>query len=73
MALCFRPPPRGISIPWGGCHTPLPSPAGISVSFQLGWVPSEQNICVKKVVAIYFVAKGNFFLRQNGKKSFRLC
>ena len=34
---------------------PLPPPRGISVIFQLGLVPSGKNICVKKVVALYFL------------------
>lgn len=32
-----------------------PLPPGISVIFQLGLVHSGKNICVKKVVALYFL------------------
>ena len=34
---------------------------GISVIFQLGWVPAGENICVKNVVALYYCAEDNFF------------
>ena len=57
---------HGISIPWvggGGECLSYPPPPGISVIFQLGWVPSGKNICVKNVVARYYNAKDNFFLR----------
>ena len=58
------PPPSPMEgtccFPGGACHTPLPP--GISVIFQLGWVPSGKNICVKNVVALYYqYAKDNFF------------
>ena len=60
---CFRPPQefpfqRVLFI------TPPPPPSpGISVIFQLGWVPSGKTVCIKNVVALYHYAKDNFFLR----------
>ena len=38
-----------------------PATHGISIIFELGWVPSGKNICVKNVVALYYHAKDNFF------------
>ena len=38
----------------GGECLSYPPPPGISVIFQLGWVPSGKNICVKNVVARYY-------------------
>ena len=59
---------------WGGGGECLsyPPPPGISVIFQLGWVPSGKNICVKNVVARYYNAKDNFFLQYNKIFSFVL-
>ena len=57
------PPPPGMSIPGGACHTsspPLPPPQ-FSVIFQLGWVPFGKNISIQNVVALYYYAKDNFF------------
>ena len=42
---------------------PPPKPPGILVIFQLGWVPSWKDICIKNVVALYYHAKDIFFLR----------
>ena len=41
-----EPQPPEIFIPGGACHTP-PTP-GISVFFQLGWVPPGKNISPQK-------------------------
>ena len=57
------PPRRALLLcrpPTFAYHTLSP---GISLIFQLGWVPSGNNICVKDVVALYYYAKDNFFLR----------
>ena len=48
----YPPPPQGTLL-----QTPTP---GISVIFQVGWVPSGKDISVKKVVALYFYAKDKF-------------
>ena len=56
-----------MAIPGGACHT-LPPP-GISVTFQLGWVPTGMNICVKNVVALYYV-KAIFFYDKMRKNLF---
>ena len=54
---------KRFSIPGGAYHTPPPppQPPGISVIFQLDWVPFENNICLKNVVALYHYAKDIFF------------
>ena len=67
---CFRPP---TPLEWkfhGGLSYPQPPPPGISVIFQLGWVPSGKNICAKKVVALYVYAKDNFFCDEMRKNVF---
>ena len=50
------PHPAGIFISQDACHTRLP-PAGISVIFQLCWVPPGKNISIKNAFAQYFYAK----------------
>ena len=47
-----------------------PVTLGISVIFQLDWVPSEENICVKNVVALYYYAEDNFFYDKMRKNFF---
>ena len=59
----------GISIP-GELVIPHPPPPGISVIFQLGWVPSGKKICAKKVVALYVYTKDNFFCDEMSKNVF---
>ena len=61
------PPPNGGHF----CHTP-PTP-GISIIFQLGWVPPGKTICVKNAVAQYFYVKDNCFCDKERKKCFYLC
>ena len=55
------PPPRWNFLSRGSCHMsfppPPPHPLEFPVIFQLGWVPSRKNICVKNVVALYFIRK----------------
>ena len=51
------PQPPAFSIPGDACH--IPPPPGISVIFQLGWVPPGKNTFVKNAVALYFYAKDN--------------
>ena len=64
-ALCFRPPTPLVFSFMGVLVILRPHPpAAISVIFQLGWVPSGKNICAKKVLAIYFVAKDNISARK---------
>ena len=58
---CWRPPPRQ-NFHSIGCLS-YPQPPGISVIIQLGWVPSVKNICFKNVVALYYYAEDNLFLR----------
>ena len=53
------PPSPGNFHPRGYVSYP-PVPPGISVIFELCWVPSGKNICVKNVVALYCHAKDNF-------------
>ena len=60
---CFVDPPLLLIIPF-------PPPPGISLIFQLGWVPSGKNICVKDVVALYYYAKDNFFCDKMRKNLF---
>ena len=58
--ICLRPlQPPGIEIPGGACDTPRPPTLGISVIFQLVWVPRGNNISLKNAVALYFYAKDN--------------
>ena len=48
-----------------------PPPPGISVVFQIGWIPSGKNIYVKNDVALYYYAKDIFFcdkMRKNLSK-----
>ena len=61
-------PPQRALLPWTpppwtlhprGCMSnppppPFTPPPGIPVIFQLGWVPSGKNICVKNVFARYY-------------------
>ena len=49
-----------------------PSP-GISVIFQLSWVPPGKSISVKNAIAPYFYAKDNCFWDEERKRSFYLC
>ena len=59
------PTPTPLEFPlytvWGACHNP-PVP-GISVNFQLGWVPSGKYICVKNIVALYYCPQKIIFPR----------
>ena len=54
------PPPPWNVHPRGYVSYP-PALPGISAIFELGWVPSGKNICVKNVVALYYHAKKSFF------------
>ena len=65
------PPPPWNFHPRGYVSDP-PAPPGISVIFELGWIPSGKNICVKNVVALYYHAKDNFFCDKMRKKIFLL-
>ena len=38
-----------------------PHPPGISLIFQLGWIPPGMNILVKNAFALYFYAIDNCF------------
>ena len=58
-AFALDPPPPWNFHPRGYVSDP-PAPPGISGIFELGWVPSGKNICVKNVVALYYHAKDNF-------------
>ena len=53
----------------GGIFVFDPHPAGISLIFQLGWIPPGMNILVKNAFALYFYAI--LFLGYREKKS--LC
>ena len=64
------PPPSWNFLSRGACHTPRPPPPGNSVIFQLGWVPSRNNICVKNVVALYYYTKVIFFCHKMRKNLF---
>ena len=56
----FALDPTALDSPSQGVHVkplpppPLTPPPGIPVIFQLGWVPSGKNICVKNVFARYY-------------------
>ena len=62
------PSPSRISIPGGACHTPYP--LEFSIIFQLGWVPSGKNNCVKNVLALCYYVKDNFFCDKMRKSLF---
>ena len=67
------PPPRWNFLSRGSCHMsfpPPPHPLEFPVIFQLGWVPSRKNICVKNVVALYYYTKDNFFCDKMRKNLF---
>ena len=68
------PPPRWNFLSRGTCHMsfppPPPHPLEFPVIFQLGWVPSRKNICVKNVVALYYYTKDNFFCDKMRKNLF---
>jgi len=66
--IALNPHPPGISIPGSACHTP--TPPEISVIFQLGWVSSGKNICVKNVVELYYYTTDNFFCDKMRKNLF---
>ena len=50
------------------CFQPPPPPPGISLIFQLGWIPPGMNILVKNAFALYFYAI--LFLGYREKKIF---
>jgi len=53
------PPLTPLEFPFQGMLViphPLPSNPGISIIVQLVLVPSEKNICVKNVVALFYIA-----------------
>ena len=68
------PPPRWNFLSRGTFHmsfpSPPPHPLELPVIFQLGWVPSRKNICVKNVVALYYYTKDNFFCDKMRKNLF---
>ena len=43
---------------------PLPQTPWNFRNFQLRWVPSGKNICVKNVVALCYYAKDDFFFQR---------
>ena len=58
------------------CHSlspPPPHPLEFPVIFQLGWVPSRKNICVKMLLHYIIIRKIFFFGDKMRKKSFQLC
>ena len=56
-AICFRSQPPGIPFQEVFVKPPHPPPPPAprnSVIFQLSWVPSGKNVCVKNIVALYY-------------------
>ena len=64
MKMCY-PHPARISIPAGAC--PTTPTLGISVIFQLGYLPPRKNIFLKNAIALYFYAKDNCFCEKARK------
>ena len=71
------PPPRWNFLSRGACHmsfpSPPPHPLEFPVIFQLDWVPSRKNICVKMLLHYIIIRKIFFFGDKMRKKSFQLC
>ena len=63
------PHPPEISIP-GGCLSYPPPTPGISVIFQLGWVTSGKDVCVKKKFLHYIFMRKIMFSAINEKHIF---